>query len=373
MGYTVKFEVMNSIYDPSSGVMNIPGSGMKIVNTSFVSDTVSGYLFSGDDYSIRENISFSYPVFIPAGASPGKVILLLHGLNERSWKKYLTWAYCLAAETGSKVILFPISFHINRAPISWKDPRAMLKLLKDKITTRGEVRSSSFANIALSTRLSEDPRRFVRSGYQTAKDIVKLAEQIKRGEHPYVPAGSSINIFGYSIGAFLSEIILMANPDNLFEDSRLFIFCGGSVFSSMYGESKHIMDRLAYEKLFSYYRDRFEWEVRHKAPLVSDLVSTDVGMVFRAMLGFNRFRDKRESLLRKLEGRIKTVTITGDTVVPAIGVLETLGRFCNVDIIDFPAGCTHENPFPILSGGAESEVDRSFDKVFQSACSFLSS
>lgn len=372
MGYTVKYSELNSVYDPSSGVVNIPQSGMKIMNTSFVSDQVSGNIFSGNDYSISENISFSYPVFVPAGVSSGKAILLLHGLNERSWKKYLAWAYCLAAETGSYVILFPISFHINRAPVSWKDPRAMLKLLKEKIKTRGEVRNSSFANIALSTRLSEDPRRFIRSGYQTAKDIVKLAEQIKRGDHPCIPAGSSIDIFGYSIGAFLSEIILMANPGNCFSDSRLFIFCGGSVFSSMYGESKHIMDRLAYERLFSYYRDRFEWEVRQKDPLVSGLVNSDIGMVFRAMLGFDRYRDKRENLLRKLEGRIRTVTFTGDTVVPAPGVVETLGRFCNVDILDFPAGSTHENPFPLLSGGDEQDVDRCFDRVFQSACSFLS-
>ena len=42
------------------------------------------------DYQIAENFSFEYPVFLPAGARRFEnCILLLHGLNERSWSKYL--------------------------------------------------------------------------------------------------------------------------------------------------------------------------------------------------------------------------------------------------------------------------------------------
>jgi hypothetical protein len=53
-------------------------------------------------------------------------------LYERSWLKYLAWALNLAELTGSYVILFPISFHINRSPATWKDPRTMIHLLKDR-------------------------------------------------------------------------------------------------------------------------------------------------------------------------------------------------------------------------------------------------
>jgi len=44
-----------------------------------------------------------------------------------------------------------------------------------------------------------------------------------------------------SIGAFLSQVVLMANQKNLFSDSRLFMFCGGSIFRSMFGVSRSIM------------------------------------------------------------------------------------------------------------------------------------
>ena len=43
------------------------------------------------DEKINENLSFSYPVFIPAKMKQtDKAILLMHGLNERNWNKYLT-------------------------------------------------------------------------------------------------------------------------------------------------------------------------------------------------------------------------------------------------------------------------------------------
>ena len=109
---------------------------------------------------------------------------------------------------------------------------------------------SSFANIAISNRLTEDPMRFFKSGYQTTTDIVKLLSGIRDGKHEIIPPTSNINIFAYSIGAFLAEIILMGNPENLLSDSKLFIFCGGSVFSNMQGSSKLIMDSLAFDKVY---------------------------------------------------------------------------------------------------------------------------
>ncbi len=155
--------------------ISIPGSEIKIHNTLFRSDMLSDEFSNRNDVSIEENCSFPYPVFSPADNESRKVILLLHGLNERSWIKYLVWAYYLAQETGSYVILFPISFHMNRSPSSWKDPRAMMPFLKVRNASFGEIKMSSFANIALSNRLTEDPTRFFKSGYQTLSDIVEAA------------------------------------------------------------------------------------------------------------------------------------------------------------------------------------------------------
>jgi len=371
MGYTDRYKELSAAYSPDISKIRVPGSGITIVNTDFVSDGISGNLFSGNDYLITENLTFSYPVMIPAGKS-NKVILILHGLNERSWDKYLLWAETLAEMTGSFVILFPISFHINRSPVSWKDPRSMLRFLKEKMATRGETRSSSFANIALSNRLTDDPRRFLKSGYQTVYDLVKLMKQINAGQHPVIPAGGKVNIFAYSIGAFLAEIIMMANPDGLFSGSKLFMFCGGSVFSNMRGESKLIMDRLAYEKVYNYYLERFEDEIKSHGSVLDHLISGKIGMAFRSMIDFSRFSDVRNIALQNLGDQVYAIGLKKDQVIPVEGILRTLSGNTHVETIDFNYGYTHENPFPVLNNASSTEVDRSFMKIFETAGRFLS-
>ena len=109
--------------------------------------------------------------------------------------------------------------------------------------------------------------RFFKSGYQTVADIVRLASDIRNGKHPMIPRTRNINIFAYSIGAFLAEIIMMGNPDNLFSDSKLFIFCGGSVFSNMKGASKFIMDKRAFDRVYNYYLYDFEKTITGRGPL----------------------------------------------------------------------------------------------------------
>jgi hypothetical protein len=68
------------------------------------------------DSLIEENISFRYPLVREAASSKtsGKslqrhdhVVILLHGLNERSFSKYLPWAYQLWAATRVPVSCFP--------------------------------------------------------------------------------------------------------------------------------------------------------------------------------------------------------------------------------------------------------------------------
>ncbi len=59
---------------------------------------------------------------------------------------------------------------------------------------------------------------------------------------------------------------MMGNPANLFSDSKLFIFCGGSVFSNMKGSSRLIMDSLAFDKVYTYYLNDFENTLNRKSP-----------------------------------------------------------------------------------------------------------
>ena len=376
MGYTRQYNELKNIFDPGIKEINIPGSDVRIINLEFSSDSVPDSFLNKKDISIDENVSFSYPVFVPADTTSRKVILLLHGLNERSWEKYLVWAYSLAQNTGSYVILFPISFHINRSPELWKDPRAMFSYLAERRTNCGDISMSSIANIALSNRLTEDPMRFFNSGYQTSEDIVKLMSMIRDGMHEVIPGGSKVNIFAYSIGAFLAQIILMGNPGNLFSESKLFMFCGGSVFSNMHGTSKLIMDSLAYDKVFNFYLEDFEKEIKGKSPLVDFLCSSRIGMAFRSMIDLGRFRKFRENRLTGLKDQIRSIALLKDAIIPADGIVKTLNYksqslSSSVEVTDFPYPYTHENPFPLFNSILSHSVDSAFERLFAAAGLFL--
>jgi hypothetical protein len=374
MEYTKTFNELKGIFSTENKKMSIAGSDVQIHNIEFRSDPLSKEFSNKNDSSISENRTFSYPVFSPPERTSKKVILLLHGLNERSWVKYLVWAYYLAQNTNSYVVLFPISFHINRSPSSWKDPRTMIPFLKNRNSSLGEINMSSFANIALSNRLTEDPMRFFKSGYQTTSDIVKLLSSVRNGEHEIIPQTADFNIFAYSIGAFLAEIILMGNPEKLFTDSKLFIFCGGSVFSNMQGSSKLIMDSLAFNRVYNYYLNDFEKTLTGKSLLVEFLLTSQIGMAFRSMIDLGRLKLFRENILKNLKGQIHSLSLLKDTVIPSKGVISTLedtGRKSVVDVWDFTYSYTHENPFPILGLPLSEKVDYWFEKVFAEATLFL--
>ncbi len=376
MSYTKEYNELKSVFNPGFKEIRIPGSSIRIINEDFTSDIDPENFLKKDDSAITENLTFSYPVFIPDDEKSNKVILLLHGLNERNWQKYLVWAYRLSAYTGSYVILFPISFHINRSPLSWMNPRLMQDVVRERSRSFNDVTMSSFANIALSNRLTEEPMRFFNSGYQTAFDIVKLMNQIKNGKHAIVPEGSNVNIFAYSIGAFLSEILMLGNPDQLFSSSRLFMFCGGSVFSSMYGTSKYIMDSAAYKRIYSFYMEDFEEEIKHRNPFSDFLRSTQIGIAFRAMIDLARFRQFREGMLSKLRGQIRSIALKNDKVIPAGGIVSTLspsgsGRQESVEIWDFPYNYSHENPFPVVDGPEQHVIDGCFERMISGAALFL--
>ena len=375
MEYTKTFNLLKSLFSPGKDEIMIPGSDIKIFNIGFRSDVPPGSFLNEKDILIPENYSFSYPVFAPRNRASEKVVLLLHGLNERSWVKYLVWAYWLASYTDSYVILFPISFHINRSPDSWKDPRAMIQFMKNRNATAGEINMSSFANVALSNRLYEDPMRFFNSGFQTASDIIKLLLSVRNGRHSIIPISSKINIFAYSIGAFLAEIILMGNPENLFAESKLFIFCGGSVFSNMRGSSKLIMDSLAFDRVYSFYLNDFEKNISGKSALFDFFNSNQIGMAFRSMIDLGRLKSFRENIFKKLKDQIHSITLLKDTVIPAKGVVKTLSRNSDmqklVKVWDFPYSYSHENPFPVFDNSLCQQVDACFDRVFREAMAFF--
>lgn len=321
------------------------------------------------DVKINENLYFQYPVFLHKNTKrTDKAILLLHGLNERNWSKYLAWAEFLCNETGKPVILFPIAFHMNRSPQAWSNPRDLQNVLDVRRKRNGEDRSLSFANVALSERISENPYRFYSSGRQSVYDLTQLLLDIKEGQHELFRENAHIDVFAYSIGAFLSQIILMSNPYGLFSDSKLFLFCGGGIFSSMCGESRSIMDKSAFENLYNYYMNDFSFEVDKFS------VRDKIFESFNRMISPEREQLERESFFKKMGVNFGGISLLNDKVMPYRGLHESLGDECassRIQLLDFPFLYTHENPFPINVKNRAEEVDNAFKIVFSQASQFL--
>ncbi|MDX9846054.1 MAG: DUF6051 family protein [Tenuifilaceae bacterium] len=335
---------------------------------------LNGHVYAAEDIAVVENVNFSYPVYIPNSSNKySKAIILLHGLNERSWHKYLPWAQYLGNHTQRPVILFPIAFHMNRSPESWANPREMMPLINSRKIIEG-ISMTTFANIALSQRLSDDPLRFFTSGKQSADDLVQLLSSIKGGELPFLHKDSQLDFFSYSIGAFLAQILFLANPNELLSSSKLFIFSGGGLFSEMRGTSRLIMDSKAYSSLRKYYLHDFPIELKVKSPFSSFVKGGALGEAFLAMISSENNQFFREHKFQRMRDRIRVLALTKDTVIPAASAKEVFACVRNQKVVtelDFPYEYTHENPFPVFDNAKRLEVDRAFETVFSQAASFL--
>lgn len=333
---------------------------------------INNPIFAVPDEAIKENQSFTYYIFTPGTKTKyRKAIILLHGLNERSWVKYLAWAYYLAEKTGHPVILFPIAFHMNRSPEAWSNPREMQPLLTLRKQKYGADPVSTFANVALSERLTQEPIRFFTSGLQSTDDLAKLSRSIFRGEHPMFEAGATTDVFAYSIGAFLAQILFLANPDGLFGNSKLFLFCGGAFFNEMNGVSKLIMDKAAFERLQNFYLNELKQEHNGSGSLLESIGKTEPGQAFLAMLAPGMMQHFREARFRQISNNIQAVTLKNDRVIPSNKIANALGEGVDVEILDFPFGYSHETPFPLNNSLLLPLVDAGFEMIFSKAAQFL--
>lgn len=337
----------------------------------------SGGILDLHDSQVPENRDFRYPVFHSAGrGKASEVLFLLHGFNEKHWHKYLPWAHRLATSTGKAVVLFPIAFHMNRAPREWSDQRLMHRASERRRRAFPEVIASSLSNVAISTRLQARPQRFIWSGLQTYCDVLQLLAQIREDRHPLLAPGASVDLLAYSIGCFLAQVLMMTNPGGLFEDSRLCMFCGGAVFNRMSPVSKFILDSESNVSLYSYVVEHLESHLHHDPRLCHYLSDAHPeGMNFRSMLNYGVMRKEREGHFRRLAPRLKVVTLEGDTIIPPYEVINTLQGAARdipvrVEVLDFPYPYQHEDPFP-AQVTLRDPVDRAFRQVFDSIAEFF--
>lgn len=329
------------------------------------------------DSWVEENKQFGYHIFLPKGQRhTNKIVLMLHGFNEKSWTKYYAWAKRIVETTGKAVVLFPIAFHMNRAPAAWSETRGMFAASAQRKKLYPFILHSSLSNVAISTRLHAKPQRFVWSGLQTYYDVIQLIEQIKAGNHPIIEASASIDLFAYSIGAFLSEVLMMTNHNNYFGNSKLAMFCGGPVFNRISPVSKFILDSEANVHLYSFLIEHLDSYLNKDNRLAHYLSEQHPeGMYFRSILNYSAMADFREKRLKEIAGQLYALALNGDTVIYPYEVLNTLqGKYRNipvqVDKLDLPYEFIHETPFPAGTNN-ELEVSKSFDKVFDLVCKQL--
>jgi hypothetical protein len=138
----------------------------------------------------------------------------------------------------------------------------------------------------------------------------------------------------------------------------------------MQGSSKLIMDSYAFERLYSYYLNDFEKNIKERGTAADFLSKSQVGMAFRSMIDFSRFRSFREVILKRLRNQIHSITLKKDLVIPANAVVATLNKFKSksiVDVWDFPYAYCHENPFPVFNSPQSDDVDICFNRVFKEA------
>lgn len=360
------------------GVENRPcdGSVFNSEEADFETDAVMGMLHKNDS-EISENIRFRYHLMMPAYKMKAKdVLFLFHGFNEKYWAKYFPWAKYIVEKTGKAVLFFPIAFHMNRAPATWSETRKMYVVSEKRKIKHPYIIGSSLANVAISTRLDNNPKRLIWSGLQTYYDVMDFIKTVKENRHPAIHTDAKFDIFSYSIGTLLAEILMMTNTHDYFSDSRLVSFCGGAAFNRITPVSKSILDSQANVRLYSHVVEQLDSHLKSDEALRRYLGGDYAeGVNFRSMLNYNMFIDHREEKFRQISDRTYAIVLKEDKVMQPYEVINTLQGTkrdipIKVDVLDFPYKYTHEEPFP-QHEKIQAVVSEHFRKTFDLVCDFL--
>jgi hypothetical protein len=338
-------------------------------------DIISSML-KKNDAEITENIHFRYHIVMPKDERrANQIILMFHGFNEKYWDKYLPWIEYICEHTGKSIVMFPIAFHMNRAPLAWSNSHSMYNVSEQRKKRHPEIICSSLSNVAISTRLHNKPQRFIWSGLQTYYDVIDFIQSVKADTHPAIAPEATIDFFSYSIGTLLGEILMMTNKNGYFSHSKYATFCGGPVFNRLSPVSKFILDSEADVSLYSYVVEHLDSHIKLTPILNRYMSDMQVGINFRCMLNYQTLMQYREEKLRAMSDRFYAIALAQDKVVPPYEVMNTLqGALRNipipVEVFDFPFKYTHENPFPI-SSKIDEQVSEQFLLIFNKICEFL--
>jgi hypothetical protein len=167
----------------------------------------------------------------------------------------------------------------------------------------------------------------------------------------------------------LAQVLLLANPDRIFSASRLFMFCGGSIFNHMDGNARDILDKEAFARLQAYFNNDF----LERRELPASFRNDSLEQAFKAMIRPNVLKDFRESFFAKACHRIRAISLKKDVVIPTAGIIKALGNASSriLEELDFPYPYTHQTPFPTSPKTEPSLINNAFQTVFGRAAAFL--
>jgi pimeloyl-ACP methyl ester carboxylesterase len=299
------------------------------------------------DCLIEENIRFRYPLVREhqAGAVPrrhDRLIVFLHGLNERSFSKYLPWAYHLWERAGVPVLLFPLTFHINRVLPDWAGRQQ--EIYERRSLIAGNESMHRF-NAVISERLEAHPGRFFWGAVQSYLDLVDLTREIRSGRHAHFATDARVDVFGFSAGGYLSLLLLLADPEGLFTNSRGVVFASGVPVRDLNLSSPFIMDFAAEAALMKLYVKNIDG--LSSARMQHWFEAHDEGRWMKAFSGLRADRTGLEERLKEISPRLLGISNVNDDVMPVGAMLNTLQglrRDTNVRVAECELG-VHESPF----------------------------
>lgn len=298
------------------------------------------------DTEIPENLDFRYPLvreFSAGGVRRhNRVTIILHGLNERSFGKYVPWAYHIWLRTGAPVILFPMTFHVNRVSPQWWHQ------LNDSHTRRQQLAGNEHVhrfNAIISERLATHPERFFWGALQSYWDLADLARTIRSGQHPHFVEGTRVDFLGYSAGGFLALDLLLDNPERLFDDTRAVLFATCTAVRDINLSSPLILDSMAEVALMKTYVKQlekfFSERMRHWTEHHTEATW------LKAFCGLRPERAVLEMRLREVASRVIGIANANDQVFPTgamCNVLQGIHRDTGIQMTELKLGI-HENPF----------------------------